>query len=155
MSDVKISEENSECLRGKSHIEFDLTYSLPNGEFLSKLPRSFESTCFTGQAKLAIKQTYHKTRSNIKSQLMRLWHFSSSVNSFFSCACTVGLDVYFLVGPFVYFHTSFERTAMAETARMRRLAWAFTGRLCDKYHNLMSWLLKSYNMDSVMQGADT
>ena len=27
-----------------------------------------------------------------------------------------------------------------ETARMRRLAWAFTGRLCDKYHNLMSWL---------------
>ena len=25
-------------------------------------------------------------------------------------------------------------------ARMRRLAWAFPGRLCDKYHNLMSWL---------------
>ena len=28
-----------------------------------------------------------------------------------------------------------------ETARMRRLAWAFAGRLCDKYHNLMSWLV--------------
>ena len=27
-----------------------------------------------------------------------------------------------------------------ETARMRRIAWAFAGRLCDKYHNLMSWL---------------
>ena len=27
-----------------------------------------------------------------------------------------------------------------ETAQMRRLAWAFTGRLCHKYHNLMSWL---------------
>ena len=27
-----------------------------------------------------------------------------------------------------------------ETVRMRRLAWAFAGRLCDKYHNLMSWL---------------
>ena len=27
-----------------------------------------------------------------------------------------------------------------ETARMRRLAWAFAGRPCDKYHNLMSWL---------------
>ena len=27
-----------------------------------------------------------------------------------------------------------------ETARMRRLAWAFAGRLYDKYHNLMSWL---------------
>ena len=28
-----------------------------------------------------------------------------------------------------------------ETARMRRLAWAFAGRLCDKNHNLMSWLI--------------
>ena len=28
-----------------------------------------------------------------------------------------------------------------ETVRMRRLAWAFAGRLCDKYHNLMSWLV--------------
>ena len=37
-----------------------------------------------------------------------------------------------------------------ETARMRKLAWAFAGRFCDKYHNLsfagrkyhnlMSWL---------------
>ena len=26
-----------------------------------------------------------------------------------------------------------------ETARMRRLAWAFAGRLCGKYHNFMSW----------------
>ena len=26
-----------------------------------------------------------------------------------------------------------------ETAWMSRLAWAFAGRLCDKYHNLMSW----------------
>ena len=32
-----------------------------------------------------------------------------------------------------------------ETARMRRLAWAFAGRLCDKYHNLMSWLKSFYN----------
>ena len=28
-----------------------------------------------------------------------------------------------------------------EIARMRGLAWAFAGRLCDKYHNLMSWLI--------------
>ena len=27
-----------------------------------------------------------------------------------------------------------------ETVRMRRLTWAFAGRICDKYHNLMSWL---------------
>ena len=31
-----------------------------------------------------------------------------------------------------------------ETARMRRLAWAFAGRLCDKYHSLMSWLINVY-----------
>ena len=28
-----------------------------------------------------------------------------------------------------------------ETARIRGLARAFAGRLCDKYHNLMSWLI--------------
>ena len=27
-----------------------------------------------------------------------------------------------------------------ETVWMRSLAWALTIRLCDKYHNLMSWL---------------
>ena len=25
--------------------------------------------------------------------------------------------------------------------RMCRLAWAFPGGICDKYHNLMSWLI--------------
>ena len=49
----------------------------------------------------------------------------------------VGLDVRFLVRPFVYFHT-------CGTARMRRLVWAFAGRLCYKYHNLMSWLKSSF-----------
>ena len=28
-----------------------------------------------------------------------------------------------------------------ETAWMCRFAWAFAGRLCDKYHNLISWLI--------------
>ena len=37
----------------------------------------------------------------------------------------VGLDVWFLVEPFVYF-------------QMSRFAWAFAGRLCDKYHNLIA-----------------
>ena len=27
-----------------------------------------------------------------------------------------------------------------ETVWMRRLAWAFTGRICDKYHNLIGWV---------------
>ena len=33
-----------------------------------------------------------------------------------------------------------------ETAQMRRLAWAFAGRLCDKYHYLMSWLKVTFLM---------
>ena len=39
------------------------------------------------------------------------------------------------------------RTAKA-LARLRRLAWAFAGHLCDKYHNLMSWLI-SYHLIKV------
>ena len=31
-----------------------------------------------------------------------------------------------------------------ETARMRKLAWAFVGRICDKYHNLMSWHILAF-----------
>ena len=50
----------------------------------------------------------------------------------------VGIDVWFLVGPFVYFMWA-NSEGSGETARMRRFAWAFAGRLCDKYHNLMSW----------------
>ena len=50
----------------------------------------------------------------------------------------VGLDVWFLVGPFVYFHILCVQTAKA---LMSRLAWAFAGSLCDKYQNLMSWLI--------------
>ena len=38
-----------------------------------------------------------------------------------------------------------------ETARMLRLAWAFAGRLCDKYHNLMSWL----NLGFYFQGSES
>ena len=59
------------------------------------------------------------------SQLMRLWYFSSSVNSFFKRACTAiqcpGLDVWFLVGPFVHFHTSCVWTAKA-LSRLRECA---------------------------------
>ena len=52
----------------------------------------------------------------------------------------LGLHVWHLVRPFVYFHKLCVRTAKA-LARMRSLAWAFAVRLCDKYHNLMSWLI--------------
>ena len=54
----------------------------------------------------------------------------------------VGLDVWFLVGLFIYFQTSCVRTVKAlARLRGRPLAWTFAGRLCDKYHNVMSWLI--------------
>ena len=36
-----------------------------------------------------------------------------------------------------------------QTARMRRLAWAFAGRLCDKYHNLICWLISLQDLFSL------
>ena len=44
----------------------------------------------------------------------------------------VGLNVWFLVGPFVNIHTSCMRTAKVLARLQMR---------CDKYHNLMSWLI--------------
>ena len=35
-----------------------------------------------------------------------------------------------------------------ETARMRRLGRAFAGRLCDKYHNLMTPYIAYSNADN-------
>ena len=52
--------------------------------------------------------------AQIVCQLMRLWHFSSSVNSFLKHACAYsGVKCLIFVGPFVYFHTSRVRTAKA------------------------------------------
>ena len=34
-----------------------------------------------------------------------------------------------------------DQRSSGKPARMLRLAWAFAGRLCDKYPNLMSWLI--------------
>ena len=58
----------------------------------------------------------------------------------------VGLDVWLLVIDyktlrlFPYFMCA-NSEGSGETAQMRRLAWAFPGRLYDKYHNFMSWLI--------------
>ena len=68
--------------------------------------------------------------------------FSSSVNSFFKhgARCLIfGRTLY----PLPYFMCA-NSEGSDETARMRRLAWAFAGCLCDKYHNLMSWLNYEY-----------
>ena len=50
----------------------------------------------------------------------------------------LGLHVWFLVGPFVYFHTLCVQTAKS-LAR-------FAVRLCDKYHNLTSWLILAHKV---------
>ena len=70
VSDTKISEENSECLIGKSHIEFDLTYSHHRESFFQSC---FETTCFAGRAKLVINIlskspdcATHSVQSNVR-----------------------------------------------------------------------------------------
>ena len=54
----------------------------------------------------------------------------------------LGLDAWFF-GRTLCLHPYFmcaNSEGSGEIVRMRRLAWAFTGLLCDKYYNLMSWL---------------
>ena len=57
----------------------------------------------------------------------------------------VGLDIWFLVGPFVYFHTSCVGTAKTILEKLWQDCAGspelFAGHICDKYHNLMSWLI--------------
>ena len=79
------------------------------------------------------------------SHVMRLWYFLSSVKLVLqTCMCShpLGLDVLFFgwtLRLLPYFMCA-NSEGSGETARMRRLAWAFAGRLCAKYYNLMSWL---------------
>ena len=85
-------------------------------------------------------------------KVLKIWASSWDYGTFVLCKLIlqkrmhshpVGLDVWFLVGPFVSFHTFMYANSegSGETARMRRLVWALVGRLCDKYHNLKSWLI--------------
>ena len=53
----------------------------------------------------------------------------------------VALEVWYLLPYFMYANSK----GSGETAQMCRLTLAFAARLCDKYHNLMSWL----NFDAV------
>ena len=72
------------------------------------------------------------------SHAMRLWYFSSSVNSFFKRACAA---IYFMCA---------NSESSGETAQMRRLAWAFAGHICDKYYNLMSRLNYCFRIDRLI-----
>ena len=81
------------------------------------------------------------------SHLMRLWHFLSSVNSFFKRAWTATSEARCLIFgqtlrllPYFMCENS---KGSGKTVRMRRLTWAFAGRPCDKYHNLMRWLKRT------------
>ena len=86
------------------------------------------------------------------SHVMRLWYFPSSMNAYFKRACaaiqwarclifgwTLRLLPYFMCA---------NSEGSGETVRMRRFAWAFAGRLSDKYHNLMSWLKSRISLNS-------
>ena len=76
---------------------------------------------------------------------MRLCYFLSSVNSFFKRACTAihwgYMSDFWLVLRLLSYFMRANGEVSGETARMHRLASAFAGRLCDKYLNLMSWLI--------------
>ena len=94
--------------------------------------------------------------SNRKYAINNNWAISWDYGTYHLQTCMlshpVGLDVWFLVGPFVYFHTSCVNSeGPGNTAWMCRLAWAFTGRLCDKYHNLKNWLKYAIN-NNLLEG---
>ena len=80
------------------------------------------------------------------SHVTGLWYFSSSVNSCSLNAhaqpssraiCLIFGRTLRLLPYFVCANSE----GSGKTAWMHRLACAFAGRLCDKYHNLMSWLI--------------
>ena len=106
-----------------------------------------------GRYTTVVSFNYHQEANTINnnnlSHLMRLLHFSSSIHSFFKNMCSHpgGLNVWFLVGPFVFFHTLCVRTVKA-LVRLHRLALAFGGCLCDKDNNLMSWLISLSNLNT-------
>ena len=61
-----------------------------------------------------------QTRMCTRPMRLDAWFWSKGLLSYFMCANSEG---------------------SGETARMRRLAWAFAGRHCDKYQNVMSRLI--------------
>ena len=71
------------------------------------------------------------------------------------CVCVWGGQISYFwstLRPLSYFMCA-NSEGSGETARMRRLAWAFAGRLCYKYHNLMSWLICSNGFENWMENA--
>ena len=67
----------------------------------------------------------------LMSQLMRLWYFSSSINSFFKRACTAIQWARCLI-----FGRDLSSTSILHVCEERRLWRDCAGRVCGKYHNL-------------------
>ena len=77
-----------------------------------------------------------------QSHLMRLWYFSSSHKPILQTRMrgnSVGQDVWFLVGPFVYFHISWVRTAKALARLCRCTGWPEPLLVTDVVSTIISW----------------
>ena len=75
------------------------------------------------------------------SHVMRLWFFSSPVNHSSNMHVQPSSGARYLIFgrtlrllPYIMC----EQCSLWQDCALRRLAWAFVGRLCDKYHNLMN-----------------
>ena len=97
---------------------------------------------YTPQNNLITRNTEQIVYVHYLSHVIRLWYFSSSINSFFQtrmCSHPVGQDVWFLVGPFVYFHTSYVQTAKA-LVRLRGCAGSpETSLVAYAISTIISW----------------
>ena len=89
----------------------------------------------TQSLKWLVPVSSHKF-TTLREPFMWLWYFSSSVNSSNRARCLIFSRTLRILPYFMCANSK----GSGETVWMRRLAWAFAGRLCDKYHNLMSWL---------------
>ena len=78
------------------------------------------------------------------NQPMRLWQFSSSVhssNAHVQPSCGARCLIFGRTLHLLPYFMCANSEGSSKTAQMHRLAWAFAGCICDKYQNLMSWLI--------------
>ena len=96
---------------------------------LTKVKTNDQGTCCNLHELSPINEPAHK--------IMALFVLLKLILQTRMCNHPVRLDVWLLVGPW---STSILYVCKQRRLWQRRLAWAFAGRQCDKYHNLMSWL---------------
>ena len=99
----------------------------------SSLMRNNKGTSFKGNAFSCQSYTsgsYRKIKPS--HEIMALFVLRKLILQTRMHSHPVEQDVWFLVGLFLYFICA-NSEGFGKTARMRRLAWAFAGRNCDKY----------------------